>query len=70
NIDAREEKLSYKIRESQTKKVPLTIILGDREKESKVITYRPFGKEESYTLEIYEFISKVKENISNKALKF
>ena len=32
-IDARDEKLGYKIRESQTKKIPYTLVLGDKEKE-------------------------------------
>ncbi len=70
NFDSREEKLSYKIRESQTKKVPLTIILGDREKESKVVTYRLYGQEKSYTIVVDEFISKIQNNINNKTLKF
>ena len=37
-LDDRNEKLSYKMRESQTKKIPYTLILGDKEKESKSIS--------------------------------
>ena len=42
-LDDRNEKLSYKMRESQTKKIPYTLILGDKEKESKSISFRKFG---------------------------
>ena len=38
NIDLRDEKLSYKMRESQTKKIPYTLILGDKEKENNNIS--------------------------------
>ncbi|MDD2505598.1 MAG: threonine--tRNA ligase [Bacilli bacterium] len=69
-IDDREEKLSYKIRESQTKKIPLTIVVGDKEKEEQTLTYRIYGQEKSYTTSISDFIYKVKENINNKSKKF
>ncbi|MBP5694259.1 MAG: threonine--tRNA ligase, partial [Bacilli bacterium] len=39
-VDDRNEKLNYKMRESQTKKIPLTLILGDNEKEKRLISFR------------------------------
>ena len=63
NLDDRNEKLSYKMRESQTKKNPITLILGDKEVESKTISYRKFGSTETYTLPKSDFYKLVKETI-------
>ena len=41
--DLREEKLGYKIRESQTLKIPYALVLGDKEKEEGLVTYRKYG---------------------------
>ena len=65
-LDTRNEKLSYKMRESQVKKVPITIILGDKEKENGDISYRLFGEKNTNTLKIAEFFELVKEKIKNK----
>lgn len=64
NLDDRNEKLSYKMRESQTKKNPITLILGDKEVESNTISYRKFGSAETYTLPKSDFYKLVKETIS------
>lgn len=64
NLDDRNEKLSYKMRESQTKKNPITLILGDKEVESSTISYRKFGSTETYTLPKNDFYKLVKETIS------
>lgn len=55
-LDARDEKMGYKIRESQTKKIPYTLVLGNNERDNNTITYRMFGKENSTTIEKDEFI--------------
>ena len=65
-LDDRNEKLSYKMRESQTKKIPYTLILGDKEKESKSISFRKFGNEETTTLSNKEFIDYILDVIKNK----
>lgn len=66
NLDDRNEKLSYKMRESQTKKNPITLILGDKEVESSTISYRKFGSTETYTLPKEIFIKTLKEAISER----
>lgn len=66
NLDDRNEKLSYKMRESQTKKNPITLILGDKEVESTTISYRKFGSTETYTLPKEIFIKTLKEAISER----
>ena len=66
-LDDREEKLSYKMRESQTKKVPLTLIIGDNERDNNLVSYRLHGSKETVTCSKEEFISKVKASIKAKA---
>ena len=68
-LDDRDEKLSYKMRESQIKKIPLTLILGDKEKDSKTVSYRCFGSKETTTLKLEEFVEYVLNNIKNKNIK-
>ena len=65
-LDDREEKLSYKIRESQTKKIPVTLILGDKELETKTISYRVFGSQDTINLNTNEFIDKINNAIKEK----
>ena len=56
NLDDREEKLSYKMRESQVKKIPITVILGDNEVKDSTISYRLFGSKDTTTVSKSEFI--------------
>ena len=65
-LDDRDEKLGYKMRESQTKKIPLTIVVGEAEAKDGTVSYREFGKQETITVSKDEFISQVKECIENK----
>ena len=65
-LDDREEKLGYKIRESQTRKIPYTLVLGDKEKEDNMVTYRKFGNPETVTVSYNDFIKLIKEEIKNK----
>lgn len=65
-LDSRDEKLGYRMRESQTRKIPCTLILGDKERDNKEISYRKFGSQETTTLSQDEFISMMKEVIDNK----
>ena len=65
-LDDRDEKLSYKMRESQSKKIPLTVIIGDKEKDGNLVSYRKFGETETTTLTKDEFIKNVLDCINNK----
>lgn len=67
NLDNREEKLGYKIRESQTKKVPMLIVIGDKEVESQTITVRRYAQEATQTLTLEDFVSTILNEIANKA---
>ena len=65
-LDDRDEKLSYKMRESQTKKIPITLILGDNERDNNTISYRLFGSRETTTLSIENFIKLINNSIAEK----
>ena len=65
-VDSRDEKLSYKMRESQTRKIPYTIILGDKERDSDLISFRLHGSNETSSLGKNEFVSLLLDNIKNK----
>lgn len=65
-LDDRDEKLSYRMRESQTKKIPYTLILGDKERDNEQISYRIFGQTDTTTLSNQEFIETIKDVIKNK----
>ena len=54
------------MRESQSKKIPLTIIIGDKEKENNEVSYRKFGQTETTTLSIDEFIKNIENCIESK----
>lgn len=49
-LDDRDEKLSYKMRESQTKKIPITLILGDKERDESLVSYRRHGSLKTYSV--------------------
>ena len=65
-IDDCDEKMGYKMRESQTKKIPLTLVLGDKEVENDSVSYRKFGKQETTTVSSAEFINLVTKCIEDK----
>ena len=62
-VDAREEKLGYKIREAQTKKIPYQLVVGDNEVENNLLTVRKYGSKETTTMKVEEFISFITEEI-------
>ena len=48
-IDSRDEKLGYRLREAQIKKIPYTLILGEEECNNKTISYRKYGSKDTFT---------------------
>ena len=53
------------MRESQTKKIPYTLIIGDKEKEDNKVSYRKFGSNETTTVDTKEFINILKDLIKD-----
>ena len=66
NLDDRNEKLSYRMRESQTKKIPYTLILGDKEQGGELISYRMHGDNNTTTVPFKEFIEYIMDIINSK----
>lgn len=59
--DLREEKLGYKIREVQTMKIPYSLVLGDREQDEKLVTYRRYGETNQITVPLEQFIQMIQQ---------
>lgn len=66
NLDSREEKLGYRMRESVINKNPITVIIGQKEVDNKNISYRLYGSEETTTLSTEEFLEFLRDLIYSK----
>ncbi|RIO88242.1 threonine--tRNA ligase [Staphylococcus gallinarum] len=56
DIDDRNEKMGYKIREAQMQKIPYQLVVGDKEVENNEVNVRKYGSQDQETLEKDEFI--------------
>ncbi|HKL94995.1 MAG TPA: threonine--tRNA ligase [Haploplasma sp.] len=61
--DFREEKLGYKIREAQTKKIPYQLVLGDNEVNDNSVTYRKYGSTEQHTVPFMDFVNMIEKEL-------
>ena len=64
-LDDSDEKLSYKMSETSVHKIPYTLILGDKEKDDNLISYRILGSKETYTVDKNEFIKLLQNVVKN-----
>jgi len=67
-LDLRDEKLGYKIREAQMKKVPNILVVGDSELENQTVNVRQYGQKNSKEIGLEEFITKLKRSVENRCL--
>ena len=67
-VDSSEEKLGYKIRNSQMKKIPYTFVLGDKERETSSVQVRKYGEKESNHYSFEAFQQKIKKQIKERSL--
>lgn len=65
NVDERNEKMGYKIRASQTEKIPYQLVVGDKELEEGTVTVRRYGSKETNTLPLVEFLEQVDTEIKS-----
>lgn len=65
-MDYREEKLGYKIREAQMKKIPYMLVLGDKELEDGSVNVRRYGSKDSETVPFDEFLKAIQEDVAHK----
>ncbi|MER2254621.1 MAG: His/Gly/Thr/Pro-type tRNA ligase C-terminal domain-containing protein, partial [Priestia megaterium] len=63
-MDDREEKLGYKIREAQMQKIPYMLVVGDKEVEDKAVNVRKYGEQNSETVDFQAFLQNVKAEAS------
>lgn len=64
--DNRNEKLGYRLREAQIKKVPVQIIVGDNEVNDSLVTFRRHGSKDSETVSVDKFIEMMQNEIAQK----
>ena len=69
-VDDRSEKTGKKIRDAQVKKIPYTIVIGDKEIETGVLPIRKHGEKDSVNMSTEDFISYVQEKISTRAEEY
>ena len=65
-LDSRDEKVGYRMRDSITNKIPYQIVVGDKEVENKTLTYRIYGTQEQVTVSVDEFLSIIRKDIEEK----
>lgn len=64
--DNSKESMSKKIRESNVMKNPITVIIGDNERDNNLISYKKLGSEETISMELDEFIKFIKAEIKKR----
>ncbi len=62
-IDEREEKIGYKIREAQMQKIPYMLVLGDKEVEAGEVNVRKYGEQKSESMPFETFLAKIQSEL-------
>ncbi|CUB15986.1 Threonine--tRNA ligase 1 [Bacillus subtilis] len=57
-VDSRDEKIGYKIREAQMQKIPYMLVVGDQEAENGAVNVRKYGEQNSETISLDDFVKK------------
>lgn len=65
--DYREEKLGYKLREAQLKKIPYIFVIGDQEVKNQAINVRKYGEKQSESLAVMQVLEKLHKEIAEKS---
>jgi threonyl-tRNA synthetase len=63
-LDKREEKIGYKIREAQMQKIPYMLVVGDKEVQENAVNVRKYGEQQSETVAFDAFIAALKEEVN------
>ncbi|KOR79962.1 threonyl-tRNA synthase [Bacillus sp. FJAT-21352] len=64
DLDTRDEKIGYKIREAQMQKIPYMLVVGDNESKEGSVNVRKYGEQKSETIAFEEFVSTIKAEVS------
>lgn len=62
-LDDRDEKLGYRIREAQIKKIPYALVVGDKEMAENTVNVRKYGEQKTETVPFSEFIERLKAEV-------
>lgn len=68
HVDLRREKMGHKIRDAETRKIPLILIVGDKEMEKETASLRVHTQGNKGEVQVNEFLAKVTHLIQNKSL--
>ncbi|MFB1080460.1 threonine--tRNA ligase [Jeotgalibacillus sp. JSM ZJ347] len=63
-VDTRDEKMGYKIREAQMKKIPYMLVVGDKEMENNEVNIRKYGEQDTDTASLPDFAKQLKQEIT------
>ncbi len=66
-VNSVNEKLGYRLRQSQVAKIPYTLVIGDNEQQENSVTYRKFGSEKQIRVAYRDFVKLLKTELKNKA---
>ena len=69
-VDDRSEKTGKKIRDAQVKKIPYTIVIGDKEMETGVLPVRKYGTKDSVDMSVDDFVAYVRQKIASRDLEY
>jgi threonyl-tRNA synthetase len=62
-VDERDEKIGYKIREAQMQKIPYMLVVGDNEVKDNSVNVRKYGEQKSETVALNDFIAALKAEV-------
>mgnify|MGYP002515611706 FL=1 len=68
NLDDSNEKLGYRLRNTIIKKIPYTLVIGDKELANNSVTYRKYGTNDQINVSFLDFVNKLNNEIKNKEL--
>lgn len=66
-VDERNEKIGFKIREAQMQRIPYMLIIGDKEVEQNVVAVRSRDKGDLGTMPLEAFMEKIQEEVNSKS---
>lgn len=69
DVDERNEKMQYKIRSSQTQKIPYQLIVGDKEMQDGTVNVRRYGHKDTQTMASSDFVQLIQDDIARKSRK-
>jgi threonyl-tRNA synthetase len=68
-LNDKDEKLGYRMRENQVRKIPVSVVIGNQERDERLVTLRYYGSEEKVTMSLDEFVTYVVNKRDTRALE-